>query len=342
MGTLSGPLAEILRGGRHQFNLKFAAAAKGGGIDRMGFLQHLGGTVDPIIRAVAGIYPERTSAVVNELYDLSLQLFAIPMLGPECQYPEIGIIWREVLPRIPKILAIEPTKVAGALSNAMYSICATEGTHTQGWINAMRDISSLCLNTEALMQCGVVSAWRCGMSHYRQCSCAAALRLPSNLAAAALGLPRVVGAEEINLCVQAIMANPWMTPTEHTEKGAAPNVLQILAQRGKFRGFSGLFPEPPRVRCNGEQLLVSSGRRHWRIEADAFNVVFVPIGDAIGTNTALVNEDGTVLWSGQNQRFPELVRAASAAATRNTLAVTLRDSFHVFMLGLAPPGRRMG
>jgi hypothetical protein len=48
----------------------------------------------------------------------------------------------------------------------------------------------------------------------------------------------------------------------------------VVAAVGGFRGFAGLFREPPRVYAHGEQFVVESGDASWLLYADAFGATF--------------------------------------------------------------------
>ena len=61
-------------------------------------MEHLCGTVNPLIGSVHAVLPERVRGVVVALYDVSLDLFAASLLGPEATLPFLERLWREVLP----------------------------------------------------------------------------------------------------------------------------------------------------------------------------------------------------------------------------------------------------
>src|SRR6185369_14358759 len=55
---------------------------------------------------------------------------------------------------------------------------------------------------------------------------------------------------------------------------AKPDTSRTVVRAGAFRGFGGLFTEPPVVTVAGDQLFVRGGDEHWLISADAFGVTF--------------------------------------------------------------------
>jgi hypothetical protein len=116
----------------------------------------------------------------------------------------------------------------------------------------------------------------------------------------------------------------------------------VVARAGAFRGFGGLFVEPPVVAAAGEHFLVRSGGDCWLLTADAFGATFhratpeeskdarpssVPPGvTARGT---------TVSIDGARVDLPELGEINGVAANGTTLAVTSPLSHAVVLLALA-------
>lgn len=135
-------LVEVLRADRESLNRRFAlrqhAKAR---IDELAFQEHLRTTVNALAAGVAREQPERVRAVVNALFDVSLDLFAAGLLGPAPKHPHVSAAWQLVLPHATRLLARDPTRVAGALSNAVDHLAAHPGARPCEWIGAMRKLA---------------------------------------------------------------------------------------------------------------------------------------------------------------------------------------------------------
>src|SRR3954467_689267 len=103
MTQVTGPMAEALERNRETLNARFAAAQMGGSrIDQAAFMEHLADVVEPTVRAVAVEFAEKVDPVTLALYDLSLELFGATLLGPQNTCPPIALVWRKLLPRLPR------------------------------------------------------------------------------------------------------------------------------------------------------------------------------------------------------------------------------------------------
>src|SRR4051794_1683497 len=169
MTQMTGPMAEALARNRESLNARFAAAQMGGSrIDQAAFMEHLADVVEPIVRAVAAEFAEKVDAVTLALYDLSLELFGATLLGPENTCPPISVVWRTLLPRVPRLLAREPGRVAGSLSNAVHNLASTPGARVDEWIERMIALAPVAGDVGAFLDSGKVLAWRAGMTQYRE------------------------------------------------------------------------------------------------------------------------------------------------------------------------------
>src|SRR5579871_6684230 len=253
METITGPLAEALKRGRQIFNAKFAAANSADRpIDAADFQRHLALTLDPIVRTVAANFAERTDAVVEALYDLSLDLFRHSLLGPNAMYPAVPEAWRNLLPRIPRLLGREPARVAGSVTNAIYNLSRTRGARVHDWCST--DYTR-CQTVDEFLDCAAVVAWRCGLPQYRQSALEKAAALPTHLATVALDLAPNTQPEVVEDVLRNLAANPWLPPC--SAHRPPPPRLRIVGRAGAFRGFAGQFLTPPKVQCVGGELIAS-------------------------------------------------------------------------------------
>ncbi len=103
------------------------------------------------------------------------------------------------------------------------------------------------------------------MAHYRQSALAVADGLPAPLALAAVGAPGSASWPELRA---RFAQDLWFSPDL-----AAPS-LRVALGAGAFRGFGGLFVEPPRLAITHGNLLARSGGDAWLLFADAFGATF--------------------------------------------------------------------
>lgn len=338
MQLLTGPLSEALKQGRESFNARFVAARKTDGrIDGEAFLCHLAEVVDPVVRAVAADFAEKTGPLTEALYDLSLDLFGAALLGPHAKSPAIADAWQRLLPRMPRLIAREPARVAGSIANAVYNLAGTPGTRMNLWLDGMADLAQHCTSVAAMLDCGKVLAWRAGMVQYRDGAIAAARQMEPSLAAKALGVPASAGQAEILAALERMAGNPWITPAEAIAGTPDLRRLRLVNRAGAFRGFGGTFLRPPLVRCQDGHLVVSDGQFSWILLADVHGVVLHRIGDgplpAGGPLDGVkLDPSGSVRWGEASATVEELAGWSSAACDGRTLAVGLPTSHHVFLL----------
>jgi hypothetical protein len=335
---LTGPMAEALERNRATLNARFAAAQAGGGrIDPAAFLEHLGDVVEPIVRAVAAEFAEKVDPITLALYDLSLELFAATLLGPESSCPPIAVVWQKLLARVPRLLAREPGRLAGSLTNAVYNLASTAGTRTDEWLERMIALAPLATDVRSYLDCGKILGWRAGMAQYREGALATARQLDSPLAARALGLPEATPAADLKIVIDRLAENPWLSPTDALANTIDPRRVRIALRAGAFRGFGGTFLRPPTVVFQHDHFLVSDGESTWMLLADLHGSTFQRIDNPPlkpnWTAAAIqADPDGTLWWGEATARFEELARFSSHASDGKTLAITLPTSHHVFLL----------
>jgi len=335
---MEGPMAEALKRGREKFNAKFAAARTAGlSIDPGEFSRHLSDAVDPIVRAVAGEFAEKTDAVTVGLYDLSLELFGLSMLGAGARSSTLTQAWREIFPAIPRLIARDPTLVAGCVCNAIQNLAATSGARPGEWIAAMRQIGPRCASPPEFLDCGKVLAWKSGMAHYRLGALETAMRMPAALAAACMGLTSRATVEGIGAIVDRLRDNPWLEPSKAIGANASER-LELVAKVGAFRGFGDAFIRPPTVFGQASGLFVEDGESCWRLLADVFGSELIRVGSAgtlrsTGMTVATVDAGGKIQWAELSTTVPALSSPTSVATDGRTLAITVATSHQVYLVG---------
>lgn len=335
---VSDVYAEALQADRDALNARFAERRLAGqDVDPDAFLAHLATVIDPLVCQVGETLPERIRAVVSGLYSTSLELFAASLLGPEAKVTEIAVVWQRLLPAIPRLVARDPARVAGCLSNAVYNLAAQPGTRPLEWIDRMTEVAARCDDTTMLLDCGCVLAWQAGMVQYRPAALATLRRLDKGLAAELLGRPRDEPPDELSNVFDRLAANPWETPATGRLAGPGETSIRCVRTVGAFRGLGGLFLEPPRVSCVNERFFVSDGHSKWEMLADVYGTLLQRT-DPPGISTSrdsdgpTIDAAGNVKWGSQSTQLSELASASSSAYDGTTFAVTLSTSHTLFLI----------
>jgi hypothetical protein len=111
----------------------------------------------------------------------------------------------------------------------------------------------------------------------------------------------------------------------------------MVAQAGSFRGFGGLFVEPPLVVSSGEHFLARSNGDCWLLTADVFGATFhrasmqeFEAGER-RLPSGLQVKGSRVAFNGDRLEFPALGDFTSATANATTVALTSRLSHSIFV-----------
>jgi len=334
-------LAGALARQRDAFNARFAAARSASPLDSDAFGDHLATVVEPIVASVAAIFAEKVDAVTAALFDVSLELFAAKLLGPDAKESWVTEAWRRLLPSLPLLVAREPDRTAACVSNAIVNLSGTDGARPEFWIDRILAVGPVCSSVHSLLDCGAVAAWQAGMAHYRAGALDAAGRIPPPLAARSLGLDAGTSAERMAQILGRLRDDPWLIPAQAAEPTNSARALTIVRRVGAFRGFGGPFLRPPSVSCSGLELVVSDGEGAWRMLADACGAVLIRIQErpsGPGNGAAKIDAHGRIRWGDESADFPELAGAQTYAAAGHTLAVTLPTSHQVLLLAKTPVG----
>lgn len=331
-------LAAALRADRELLNQRFAARQRAGArIDEPAFQEHLRTTVNELVRGVAGVQPERVRAVVQSLFDLSLDLFAAGLLGPRTKHPHVAAAWRVVLPCAARLLARDPTRLAGCLSNAVDYLAAQPLARPTAWIESMKDLSPHCDSVPLWLEVGKVAAWRAGLVQFRPAALKLLRELPPALAKRSLGVSDDVPEPAWRERLDRLDSDRWYSPA--ADWADAGRTLRLVRTAGGFRGFGGPCLRPPHVAAHNGELLVSDGDATWQLLADMFGTFWHRLpaaaskpSDAATASNVSLDSAGRIAWDGMQATFAELAGAGSFACDGHTLAVTLPTSHHVFLV----------
>ena len=341
MPYIEGPLAEALKRGRDRFNTKFAYARRRfAALDGGAVKEHLRTTVAPVVEAVYATAADRVDAVVDALYDLSLELIGGGLLGQQSRYPALLRAWREMLPQLPHLVAREPSRFVSAITNALYNLSKAGTARPTFWIDTMTRLGAQCGDVQSFMEAGKVVAWRSGMAEYRDGALATCLNMDEAMARAALGLADAEAAPMATI-VERLRQDRWLAPAAAARPSEAAKQLRVVATVGAFRGFGGVFVEPPRVLLHDGDWIAYDREACWLVMADLFGATFhragtrPPAGDRPAQFDFKIDQTGRVMKATHAATFAQLAGASSSAASAATLAVTLPRSHSIYFVALS-------
>lgn len=316
--TLTPAFTEVLRGGRAEFNRRFAVGLQRyNGIDPAAFSELLTGPVDHIVGTVAKVDNGAVPALADALFDLSLALLGQRWIGTGGRAPAVLTGWELIADKAPGLLAQQPQSLLTAIANALVHWSSFGGG--EYWLRTLATLAPRARSADELLRAGQVAAWRHGLAHYRDSALERARQLDPELLALALTVPPADWKDEM---LTRMARNRWYRPDKPPQ--AAPRVMLRV---GAFVGYGGRFAEPPLVgSIDGELLLHSAGQRY-SLHADVFGANVQAHSDG---KLAPAHElppgwriEGSVLLSPE-KRFPFAEHGAitSSAVTIDTLVLT--------------------
>ena len=335
---LSKRMIELLEVQRDACNEKFRFhVSQGARIDSALWLQHVQERIASIVDAVEEHLPERSRIALTELYDISLDLFAVGHLSEEGSSIPLLRVWDELLPNLGKVIARDPRRVAGCLCNAVLNISQSDIQTAHQWIDCMKIAGPMAESVEQLLAVGKFAAWRAGQSEYRLAALKIAENLPASLLVKILGPVHAVSEPEVHALVRSMEIDPWRLSHSGQNDG-----IKLTLVGGRFVGYGGLFFHPPLVYELEGNLCVTDRKQVWRIDADSFGFRLHKMElspEELKSNhksyAPKVSSDGRVAWDGRVLLHPEIANSTSHACDGTTLAVTIPSSFHVFLFSRA-------
>ncbi len=116
--------------------------------------------------------------------------------------------------------------------------------------------------------------------------------------------------------------------------------LRLWSRVGGFRGIGGPFFMPPEVYRLHQRLYATDGEYVRQLFADVYGARLVAGGVSAAEvvehgvqDGARISANGALQWQQQRETFNELRGASSCVASQAVVAVTLRTSHYVFVLG---------
>jgi hypothetical protein len=270
-------------------------------------------------------------------YEAALDLVGQRLVGPRARHDWITKGWQRILPALSSVLLQAPGRIVAAVSNALHQLATTPGANPGLWIETMTRFGPECSDVETLLRLGQMAGWRSGLPHFRQGALGAANGLPPSLVLAVLGAAKSASWPDIQ---RRLAIDPWFDPCAAQPKSNEQNNRPcVTLHAGVFRGFGGLFLEPPRVAASGEHFLVRSVSECWLLTADIFGATFHRTSevefDAAARSTKpptdLRIDDSKLHWQNKKLDISVPGKLTSVAANETTLALTT-DSTHAVIL----------
>jgi hypothetical protein len=334
---ISETLAAVLQSGRTEFNARYEAARQRyPGLDSAGFAKFIEEIIDPLAQGSARIARDRVSELVLVAYDVGLELVGQKLVGDEARGRVIEAGLRKMDPFLMPLIVLEPERVLPAICNALHNLASTPGARVEQWADVLGRMGVQCTDPDQLLKLGQILGWRSGLAHYRASALALMAALPPAMVLAAVGAgPR----GNLSDIVRRLESDPWFDPAKTDPVGTGPQ-LSIVAKVGGFRGFGGLFVEPPQVASSRDQLWVRSGDDCWLLCADAFGATFhratLAEFDSARQNPftpgGLIISGRKISWGNRNLDLATPTEISSSAATAATVAITSPGTFAITLI----------
>lgn len=339
----SVPISELccrlLEQNREALNHRYLQRrAQGAKLEDDSWLVHLRQRVLPIVEAVAAILPEGCNRTLNDLYDVSLDLFAVGHFSESTGIlpRALSQLWEFTLPRLATQLARDPRRVSGSLSNAVLSIAQSHPESVDRWLNALNRAGPIARTVDQLLHIGQIAAWSAGYPEYRTAAVKLAQSMPVEIVRSICQLPQSLNDSGVSDLLGRWLVDPWANRLETTVN--SPTIVRV-GNCGAFRGFGGVFLEPPRVYLSGQRLMATDNHSVWQVIADNFGQSFHRVDTTADVSrrkpaksVPQIDALGLVSWHSHTLPCPDLANSTSQAFDGKTLAVTLRNSFHLFLI----------
>ncbi|HRE79854.1 MAG TPA: hypothetical protein PLN52_02340 [Opitutaceae bacterium] len=341
---MSPLLAQLLASGRTDFNRRYAEARlQFPDLNAERFSAVLRELADPLVTAAENVQSGGGAHVVSAVYDAALTLTAHRLAGADARLSTVNTAWRDLLPVVGHILVLAPERVLSTLTNAACQLASFSSAQGEEWVKEMTRLAPTTAGVDDLLHLGQVVAWKCGLAHYRTGALAAAARLPDGLASRIFASSSTVTWPALH---QRFQHDLWFNPGEQ-ERGPG---LSIVRHAGAFRGFGGLFPEPPVIQRWQNQWVARSRDEAWLLTADAFGATFHRISTAdlpppiLGVSSFLPQGfrlSGTTLsWNSHTLDLASYGRITSCAFAEGSpaMALTARATHHILLI-VGSPGQ---
>lgn len=250
-----------------------------------------------------------------DLFQAALNLWNRGILK---KYAVIGGAWQTLLPKLQTAFAASPKEVIAHIANAVYNLEYQRAGQGQAWVARLSHSRLETLSFVDFRRLGVVAAWRLGGIAYREVALAQLTELPVE------ALNEVMGFEVVPAVLVQYAETPWFNPDQ-----SAPTDLKAV---GGFKGFGGVFTSLPQVVTFEDRLLAKDEQGVWEVQADAFGTQITRTSLPFPSGQSALLSGGIIIVGDRKLRMKQFPQATSFAATSKTWAVTLPDSYHIFLM----------
>jgi hypothetical protein len=332
----------LLQSRRAVFNERFNMARRiYPDLDSAAFTKFLTDILDSLTAHVERIDPGALPLFVESAYQIGLELTGKKLIGPGSHSSVHDNLWRITFPSIITLLLKEPGSLMSKLSNAAHQIDTEIHSGVDDWLLAIGQIGPHCQDGDSLLSLAQISAWKCGMAHFRNSAIPLLTKIPSHCCNTLFG---TTGNVDWLHEIDKLQADPWYSPMFKTEKPGLP----VKRHTGGFRGFGGPFIRPPVAVDYEGKLLLWCDNEWWVVHADIFGVtckrllkdhtlnipvpsVTIATGQRVLKSGVIIN-DNTVTVQGQTFTFSPGDRVNGAAFVFGTLIVSFDNSHIVEIL----------
>lgn len=329
----SAPVRAALEHRRDALNARFRAARLGAPhLSGDEVLAHVGGPVVDLLERVAGHDPAACAAVLEEVFEVSLELFARRLLGGPGVSPVVARVFADVLPAGAALLAREPGRLVGPLCNAALALGRERAGVAEAWLDRMTAVAPACGGAAEWLGAGRVLAWRGGLAQHRGPALEALAFASAGVVAALSGddgvSPRALAEAR---------ADPWVNPFS----GSRAEALVLAQRTGGHRAFGGSFVGLPRVARQGGRLFAQAGADVFALHADCFGASLVRAVPSVGPDRDAgegpnFGRDGELRDGAARRPVRWATQTTSVAFDATTVAVTLGHSYLVYVFPREP------
>ena len=332
--SLSPALTSILRERRHAYNYRWSEARSRfphlTSEDAASFFVN---DLAPLIDALAAsaVQADQLELLCDIAVEVGSRATGLRLLGVNASQPWVTELWRSTFPALAHLIIADPLAVITELSHATAQFSAHGASRPQQWLRLLTALGPQAADLEQLRLLGKVIAWRSGLAHYRTGALAAADRLPPELVERALEIPA---------------GQSWSTLRVALQESKWPSSLvgdtALLTKVGSFRGFGGVFLEPPMLATRDNDLIARSGGDAWIISADLFGATLhrtddhgIPAGVSVSETTLILGD--FVILPSQPIELGAAAPVTSAVQQGNLLALTTKNSHAIWLLDAQVP-----
>ncbi|MFX0137279.1 MAG: hypothetical protein ACFFDN_26815 [Candidatus Hodarchaeota archaeon] len=229
--------------------------------------------IEPLIKAIKTIRPDKVEAVFNVIFELLLLAVGKNYYDlPEKQFTSVRLelLFEELLPLFPEIIAEKPTNFIGKLVNAGENL----REKSFEFFKILKDVSEY-INGDNFTEIGQVVAWVVGETRLRESALKILEKAPPGLSLKLAGLNNISKSKEKTITpyiIDVLKNNKWrsirkpfssefLKLLQNNQKipkkildteMAQSNILNdrpliLLDDVGSFIGFRGNFSSPPNL-----------------------------------------------------------------------------------------------